>query len=63
MKAFIRLAEKLKKLYPRLPILLLTDGLYPNDTVFNTCLKYGYRDDNEVGKIKDNQAARINWAV
>lgn len=43
MNAFIRLAKKLKKLYPRLPILLLADGLYPNNTVFNICLKYGYR--------------------
>ncbi|MCK5137128.1 MAG: hypothetical protein KAR19_15180 [Bacteroidales bacterium] len=43
MNAFIRLAKKLKKLYPRLPILLLADGLYPNNTVFNTCLKYDYR--------------------
>jgi len=43
MNAFIRLAEKLKKMYPRLPMLLLADGLYPNNTVFNTCLKYGFR--------------------
>ncbi len=43
LNAFIRLAEKLKKLYPRLPILLLADGLYPNNTVFDTCRRYGYR--------------------
>lgn len=41
--AFIRLAEKLKKLYPRLPILILADGLYPNNTVFDICRRYGYR--------------------
>ena len=43
LNAFIRLTEKLKKLYPRLPILLLADGLYPNNTVFDACRKYGYR--------------------
>jgi len=43
LKAFVRLAEKLKKQYPRLPILLLADGLYPNNTIFDACRKYGYR--------------------
>lgn len=43
LNAFIRLTEKLKKLYPRLPILLLADGLYPNNTVFDICSGYGYR--------------------
>ncbi len=43
LNAFIRLAEKLKKLYPRLPIVLLADGLYPNNTVFDACRRYGYR--------------------
>lgn len=37
LKAFVRLAKKIKKLYPRLPILILADGLYPNQTVFNIC--------------------------
>ena len=36
-KAFIRLAEKLKKDFPRLPICITADGLYPNNTVFNIC--------------------------
>ena len=43
LNAFKRLARKLKKLYPRLPILLLADGLYPNNTVFDICCGYGYR--------------------
>ena len=42
LKAFIRLVKKLKKLYPRMPILLLADGLYPNNTVFDACRKCGY---------------------
>jgi len=36
-KAFVRLAKKLKKDFPRLPICITADGLYPNNTVFNIC--------------------------
>lgn len=37
LKAFVRLAEKIKKTYPRLPIIIAADSLYPNKTVFNIC--------------------------
>jgi len=37
LKAFKRLADKLKKWYPRLPICIVADGLYPNQTFFNIC--------------------------
>ena len=37
LKAFSRLAGALKKAYPRLPVLLLADGLYANQTVFGIC--------------------------
>ena len=36
-KAFVRLAQKMKKNYPRLPIILTADALYPNDTFFRIC--------------------------
>jgi hypothetical protein len=36
-KAFVRLAAKIKKYFPRLPICILGDGLYPNKTVFDIC--------------------------
>jgi hypothetical protein len=36
-KAFIRLSGKLNKDYPRLPMLILADGLYPNGKVFDIC--------------------------
>ena len=36
-KAFVRLAAKLKKQYPRLPICILADGLYPYENAFKTC--------------------------
>ncbi len=37
LKAFNRLAVKLKKSFPRLPICIVGDGLYPNNTVFAIC--------------------------
>lgn len=40
-KAFKRLAEKLKKAFPRLPICILADGLYTTETVFSICEKTG----------------------
>jgi hypothetical protein len=39
-KAFVRLAAKMKKKFPRLPVCILADGLYPNNTVFEICRKY-----------------------
>jgi len=41
-KAFKRLSAKLKKSYPRLPICLTADGLYPNKTIFEACQKYNW---------------------
>ena len=35
----MRLAEKLKDYFPRLPICLAADGLYPNKTFFDICQK------------------------
>jgi hypothetical protein len=42
MKAFARLAAKLKKHFPKLPICILADGLYPNRTFMETCTGYGW---------------------
>ena len=36
-KAFKRLAAKLKDFYPKLPVCITADGLYPNQTFFNIC--------------------------
>lgn len=41
-KAFVRLAKKIKGYFPRLPICILADGLYPNNTVFAICRRYGW---------------------
>lgn len=37
LKAFKRLAIKIKKAYPRMPIVILADGLYANKTLFEIC--------------------------
>jgi len=42
LKAFYRLAPKLKSSFPRMKILLLLDGLYANQYVINICEKYGW---------------------
>lgn len=39
IKAFKRLAENLKSDFPRLPICIVADGLYPNEPVFKICLE------------------------
>ena len=36
-KAFKRLAAKLKKIYPRLPLIILVDALYPYEGFFTIC--------------------------
>jgi len=41
-KAFQRLAAKLKKMFPRLPLVILADGLYPNKTIFEICRDNGW---------------------
>lgn len=42
LKAFKRLAARIKKDYPRLPICIVADGLYPNAPFFNICESYGW---------------------
>ena len=39
-KAFQRLAKRLHQAFPRLPILILADGLYPYEGFFQTCCHY-----------------------
>ena len=42
-RAFHRLSERLKALFPRLPILLLLDGLYANGPVMHRCRQYHWQ--------------------
>lgn len=41
-KAFVRLAKKIKAMYPRLPIIVTADSLYPNQTCFDICRQNGW---------------------
>jgi len=42
LKASVRLAEKLKRNFPRLPICIVGDGLYPDQTFFRICRENGW---------------------
>jgi hypothetical protein len=42
-RAFHRLSERLKVLFPRLPIVLLLDGLYANGPVMHRCSQYHWQ--------------------
>ena len=43
LKAFYRLTARLKAYFPRLPILLLLDGLYPNGPLMALCRQYQWQ--------------------
>ena len=43
LKAFVRLAEKIKKNYPRLKILISGDALYANKTILDICKKNNWK--------------------
>jgi len=43
LNAFLRLAKRLHEEFPRLPICLLMDGLYPVQSVFDLCKVHGWR--------------------
>ena len=42
-RAFHRLSKRLKQLFPRLPILLLLDGLYANGPIMDRCRQYNWQ--------------------
>jgi hypothetical protein len=43
LKAFYRLASRIKERFPRLPILLSLDGLYAGGPTFSLCERYGWK--------------------
>jgi hypothetical protein len=57
-KGFWRLAEKLKRLYPRLSICVVADGLYPNQTFFQICRDNGWA---WIVTLKDGSLTSV-WA-
>ncbi len=57
--AFKRLAARLKQHFPRLPICLATDGLYPNKPFFDICRQY---DWNFIVTFEDGNLPTV-WAA
>jgi hypothetical protein len=43
LNAFLRLSERLHAAFPRLPICLLIDGLYPVESFFDRCAAYDWK--------------------
>jgi len=43
VKAFYRLAQRVKQYFPRLPVLLLLDGLYAEGPVLDLCRRYHWQ--------------------
>ena len=60
LKAFKRLAQRLKQMFPRLPICILADGLYPNGPFFDLCAKYNW---SFIVVLKDGKLKNIWKAV
>ena len=56
IKAFKRLAKKLKKAFPRLPIILLMDSLYAAKPVLDLCKEYHW---NYIIRFKDGRIPSI----
>jgi hypothetical protein len=56
LKAFKRLAVKLKAAFPGLTICILADGLYPNVSAFNICEQYNWKF---IFTLKDEQLKDI----
>lgn len=56
LKAFKRLADSLKSYFPRLPICIVADGLYPNATFFDICKDKGW---SFILTLKDSQLKLI----
>jgi hypothetical protein len=75
-RAFHRLVHRLKAAFPRLPIMLLLDGLYPNGPVLHACRENHWQfmivlqDDSlpsvweeceGLAKMEPDQQARRSW--
>ncbi len=56
-KAFYRLAKRLHARFPRLPLLLVMDGLYATGPVFALCRRYGWKF---MITLTDDQLTTVN---
>lgn len=57
LKAFARLAPRLKAAFPRLPIVLSLDGLYAEGPVFDLCRRHGW---HFIAVLKDADLPFVN---
>ncbi len=57
LKAFYRLAERLKTRFPRLPIFLSMDGLFAGGPTFDLCRRYGWKF---MIVLKDDDLSSVN---
>ncbi|MGH2623737.1 MAG: transposase, partial [Sphingobacterium sp.] len=60
LSAFKRLAAKVKRNFPRLPICVLADGLYANKPVFNICETNGWK---YIVTLKDGCLSLLQEAI
>lgn len=60
LKAFKRITEKIKQFFPRLPVCLLLDGLYANNTVFDICREYEWK---YIVSLKDGSLANLQRTI
>jgi len=58
--AFKRLSIKIKKYFPRLPICILYDGLYPNDTFIKTCTSNNWQ---YIAVLKDDSLKTVQTDI
>jgi len=57
LKAFYRMAAKIKDHFPRLPIMLTLDGLFARGPVFGRCREYGWK---YMAVLKDADLPTVN---
>jgi hypothetical protein len=57
LKAFYRLAERLKERFPRLPLCLSMDGLYAGGPTFEICTRFGWKF---IIVLKDDSLPYVN---
>lgn len=65
LKAFYRLAARLKRRFPRLPICLLLDGLFAGGPTFSICETYGWKylivlQENDLPSVQEQFNALLD---
>ena len=60
LKAFKRITAKIKRIFPRLPVCLVLDGLYTNKPVFDICEQHGWK---YIASLKDGSLANLQLSI